>query len=110
MNDIIRGNGPCDRYAAVIKSNARRYLNENHNVTNAPEFVAACQSYKGIKGVPAFDCRIEKSQFKTRSKCNTKQITNYYNFEYQNRGLLVHRSWNIGSGLLIPWSQLNCDE
>ncbi|CAF4717350.1 unnamed protein product [Rotaria socialis] len=88
MNDIIRGNGPCDRYAAVIKSNARRYLNENHNVTNAPEFVAACQSYKGIKGVPAFDCRIEKSQFKTR----------------------IHRSWNIGSGLLIPWSQLNCDE
>ncbi|CAF2082378.1 unnamed protein product [Rotaria magnacalcarata] len=111
-NDIIKegGKGPCDRYAAVIKSNVRRYLNENHNVTNASEFVAACQSYKGIKGVTAFDCRIEKSPFKKRSKCNIKQITNYFNFEYQNGGLLVHRSWNIGSGLLIPWSQLNYDK
>jgi len=29
------GKGPCDRYAVVIKSNVRRYLNENHNVTTA---------------------------------------------------------------------------
>ena len=38
------GKGPCDRYAAVIKSNVRRYLNENHNVTTASEFVEACES------------------------------------------------------------------
>ena len=100
----------CDRCAAVIKSHIRRYLNENHNVTTASEFVKACHSYKGVKGVFALDCRIENNIFKKSKRCTIKQITNYYNFEYQSRGLLVHRSWNIGSGLLIPWSQLNCDQ
>ena len=57
------GKGPCDRYAAVIKSNVRRCLNENHNVTTASEFVEACHSYKGVKGVFAFDCRIEDNEF-----------------------------------------------
>ncbi|CAF2038615.1 unnamed protein product [Rotaria magnacalcarata] len=48
--------GPCDRYAAVIKSNIRRYLNENHNITSASEFVEACHSHKGVKGVLALGC------------------------------------------------------
>ncbi len=39
-----------------------------------------------------------------------KQIKNYFNFEYQSKGLLVHRSWDVGSGLLIPWSQLKRDK
>jgi hypothetical protein len=104
------GKGPCDRYAAVIKSNVRRYLNDNHNVTSASEFIEACHSHKGVKGVFALDCRIEKDQFKKNSKCTIKQITNYYNFEYQSKGLLLHRSWNIGSGLFIPWSQFNHDQ
>ena len=101
------GKGPCDRYAAVIKSNIRRYLNENHNVTNASEFIEACHSHKGVKGVLALDCRLEDKESKKGNKCEIKQITSYYNFEYQSKGLLVHRSWNIGSGLMIPWSQLN---
>ena len=104
------GKGPCDRYAAVIKSNVRRYLNENHNVTNAAEFVEACHSHNGVKGVFAFDCRIRKNESKKSSRCSIKQITNYYNFRYQSNGLLVNRSWNVGSGLLIPWSQLNYDQ
>ena len=54
------GKGSCDRYAAVIKSNIRRYLNENHNVTSTSEFVEACHSYNGALD---FDCRIETSKF-----------------------------------------------
>jgi hypothetical protein len=104
------GKGSCDHYAAVIKSNVRRYLNENHNVTTASEFVEACHSHKGVNGVHALNCRIESSKLIKSTKCTIKQITNYYNFEYQSKGLLVNRSWNIGSGLLIPWSQLNRDQ
>ena len=85
-------------------------MNENHNVTTASEFVEACHSHKDAKGVHAFDCRIENNKLKKSTKCTIKQITNYYNFEYRSKGLLVHRSWNIGSGLLIPWSQLNHDQ
>ena len=100
------GKGPCDRYAAVIKSHIRRYLNENHNVTNASEFVEACHSYKGVKGVLALNCTTVKDNVKRNKKCTIKQITNYYNFEYTEEGLLVHRSWDVGTGLLLHWSQL----
>ena len=79
-------------------------------MTNASEFVEACHSYKGVKGVCAFDCRIVKNDSKKKYKYSIKQITNYYNFAYQSNGLLVHRCWNIGSGLLIPRSQLSSDQ
>ena len=101
------GKSPCDRYAAVIKSHIRRYLNENHNVTSASEFVEACHSHKGVNGVLAFNCQITNNTRKKETKCKIKQITDNFNFEYLRNGLLVHRSWNVGSGLLIPWSQLN---
>ena len=39
--DTQGGKGPCDWYAAVIKSHVRRFLNEKHNVTTAAEFVEA---------------------------------------------------------------------
>ena len=103
------GKGPCDRYAAVIKSHVRRYLNENNNVTNAAEFVKACHSYKGVRGVVALDCEIKGKTSKKKSKCVIKQIMNYFNFESTDDGLLAHRSWNIGSGILIPWSQFSVD-
>ncbi|CAF3309897.1 unnamed protein product [Rotaria sp. Silwood2] len=59
------GKGSCDRYAAVIKLNTRRYLNENHNVASASEFVEACHSHKGVKDVLARICHIKNS---TRAK------------------------------------------
>ncbi|CAF4334650.1 unnamed protein product, partial [Rotaria magnacalcarata] len=49
------GKGPCDHYVVVIKSNIRRYLSENHNVTNASEFVEKCHSHNGVKGVLAHE-------------------------------------------------------
>ncbi|CAF2131505.1 unnamed protein product [Rotaria magnacalcarata] len=58
------GKGPCDRYAVVIKSNVRRYLNENHNVATASELFEACHSYKGAKDVFALDGRIKNNEFK----------------------------------------------
>ena len=94
---------------AVIKSNVRRYLNENHNVTNASEFVEACHSYKGVKGVLALNCRLQKNDEKNNTKCTINQIRNLNNFEYKADGLLVHRSWNVGLGMLIQWSRLNFD-
>ncbi|CAF4148956.1 unnamed protein product [Adineta steineri] len=80
-------NGICDRCAAIIKSFIRRYLNENHNVTCASEFIEACHSYNGVRDVLALDCQIVNITRKQEVK--------------------LHRSWNVGSGLLIPWSQLN---
>ena len=110
FSDPQGGKGACDRYAAVIKSNVRRYLNENHDVTNASEFVVACHSYKGVKGVLALNCKIENEEEVYKHKKRTiNLITQYNNFEYKTDGLLVYRSWNIGTGLLLYWSKLGID-
>ena len=84
--------GPCDSYTVVIKSNIRRYLNENHNVTTVSEFVEECHSYKVVKGVLALNCKIANNIHKKEIKCKIKQRTNYFNFEHLKIGLLVHRS------------------
>lgn len=42
------GKGPCDRRAAVIKGEVRRYINEKHNCTTSDEFVAAAKSTRHL--------------------------------------------------------------
>ena len=54
------GKGPCDRYAAVIKSHARCFINEERNVTTANEFVEATYASNGIRGVFAYETRLNK--------------------------------------------------
>ena len=73
----------------VIKSNIRRYLDENHNVTSASEFPEACHSYKGVKGVLALECQIENNDRNTDIKCKIKNITDYFNFEYHGHSCIV---------------------
>ncbi|CAF1537292.1 unnamed protein product, partial [Didymodactylos carnosus] len=42
LSQISKVTGACDRFAAVIISRIRRYLNAKHNITTAEEFVHAC--------------------------------------------------------------------
>ncbi|CAF4680780.1 unnamed protein product, partial [Didymodactylos carnosus] len=46
FSDPQAGKGPCDRMAATIKYNIRRYVDEKHNCTNSQEFVVAARSTK----------------------------------------------------------------
>ncbi|CAF4547408.1 unnamed protein product, partial [Didymodactylos carnosus] len=100
------GKSACDRYAAVIKGNVRRYLNEKHNVTNAAEFVEACHSYNGVKGVQAFECDLLQSE--KESTVTFTKITSVNNFGFEKNGIRVHRAWKVGGGKLIPWKDLKC--
>ena len=54
------GKGPFDRYAAVIKSHVRHFLNEKHNVTTADEFVEATYLNEGIRGVYTYEARLSE--------------------------------------------------
>ncbi|CAF1632665.1 unnamed protein product, partial [Didymodactylos carnosus] len=46
FSDPQAGKEPCDRMAATIKCNIRRYVDEKHNCTNSQEFVVAARSTK----------------------------------------------------------------
>ncbi|CAF4490382.1 unnamed protein product, partial [Rotaria sp. Silwood2] len=43
FSDPQSGKSCCDRMAAVIKCNIRRYIDEKHNVTNSKEFIEAAR-------------------------------------------------------------------
>ena len=88
--------GPSDRYAAVLKSHVRRFLNEGHDVTTASQFVSACASYGGVKNVQVFECQLPLTHSKTKFKIN--DITKLHNFIYKPTIIQSYRAWNIGSG------------
>ncbi|CAF1289540.1 unnamed protein product [Rotaria sordida] len=93
------GKGPSDRYAAVLKSHVRRYLNEGHDVSTAAQFVAACASHGGVKNVHAFECEMTPTRSKTKVKIN--DITKLHNFIYESTAIRSYRAWNIGIGKMI---------
>ena len=91
--------GSSDRYAAVLKSHVRRYLNEGHDVSTANQFVAACASYGGVKNVQVFECQLASSRTKYKAKVN--DITKLHNFIYEINGIRSYRVWNIGIGKML---------
>ena len=73
------GKSPCDRFAAVLKSRVRRYLNEKNDITNASEFVNACHSYGGTPGVKVSECRL-LAETNSTAQFRFPGITSYNNF------------------------------
>lgn len=96
--------GPSDRFASVIKSHVRRYLNEKHDVTNAEQFVEACQSYGGVKYVNVVECRFRQQH--GTAKFRFEKVKRFRNFIFQRDGIRAHRAWNIGEGLLFSYANL----
>jgi hypothetical protein len=96
--------GPPDRYAAVIKSHVRRCVNEKHNVTTAAEFVEATYANEGIRGVYAYEARLDKPTSNPPSQLAKISLVN--NFAFEPHGVRVHRSWKVGNGKLILFSEL----
>ena len=81
------GKGPCDRYAAVIKSHVRRFLNEKHNVTTANEFVEATYASNGIRGVFAYETRLNKDS--SNFSPQLPKISLMHNFSFDLHGICV---------------------
>ncbi|CAF0886741.1 unnamed protein product [Didymodactylos carnosus] len=104
----LRGKGPCDRYAAVIKSHVRRFLDEKHNVTNAVEFVEAIYTNEGVQGVYAYETRLEKVT--SGPPFQLVKISLFNNFSFVPDGIRVHRSWKVGDGKLILFSTIKRPE
>ncbi|CAF4596915.1 unnamed protein product, partial [Didymodactylos carnosus] len=94
FSDPQGGKAACDRFAAVIKSHIRRYLNEENDVTTAEQFVNASRSYGGVKNVSVVECRL--SPIDEKIKFKLPGITSFNNFELDASSIRVHRAWQIG--------------
>lgn len=95
--------GSSDRYAAVLKSHVRRYLNEGHDVSTANQFVAACESYGGVRNVHVFECQLASARSKCKAKIN--EITKLHNFIYGTNSIRSYRAWDIGVGKIITLNE-----
>lgn len=117
FSDAQSGKCPCDRMAAVMKANIRRFINEKNNCISSSDFVRAAKTtrYMTLKS-----CRLQNSS--TSNKSKWAGIHNYNNIKYElvsKRALLqaksedneitvtVWRAFNIGPGQSFSWSKLN---
>ena len=99
--DPQRSKDPCDRYAAVIKSHVRGFLNEKHNVTTAAEFIEAIYSNEDIRGVYAYEARLDKQSSDHPPKLVKISLLN--NFSLDPTGIYMHRAWKVGDAKPIPF-------
>jgi hypothetical protein len=116
FSDAQLGKGPCDRMAAVIKANIRRFINEKNDCVTSSEFVNAAKSTKYIT---VMACRLAQSAVPTKKRWSG--IQNFNNIEYElvpNKNnderktdeeikVIVWRAFDIGVGKTFWWSKLN---
>ncbi|CAF1356373.1 unnamed protein product [Adineta ricciae] len=111
------GKGPCDRMAAVIKANIRRFINEKNDCVSSSDFVRAAKSTRHMS---LMSCRMPSSSVSNKTRWHG--IQNYNNIEYklvskrelrrqkiENKEIevTVWRAFNVGVGQLFQWSKLN---
>ena len=103
------GKSPSDRFAAVLKSRVRRYLNEKNDITNASEFVNACLSYGGTPDVKVSECRL-LAETNSTVQLRLPGITSYNNFKFEKDGVLAYPTWAVGDGKFFPFKDLKFGE
>ena len=105
FSDPQAGKGPCDRAAASIKRQVRMYIDENHQATNALEFINCATAHGRIKYTSFIYASVSSpSSFRQAS---IPQISFYYNFEFSAYQIVAWKAYNVGNGYSIParmWS------
>lgn len=117
FSDAQSGKGPCDRMAAVTKSNIRRFICEKNDCVTSSDFV---QAAKSTRHMTIRSCRLSNSIVANRSKW--QGIHNFNNIQYelaskrpQRRPKLedkeinirVWRAFGVGAGQQFQWSKMN---
>ena len=100
------GKGPCDRSFAHQKSHVNRFLNERNYVISAEQVKKALESHGGVRSVVPYVVEYPESA----GKCPTQRIPDVsllQNYQYCNDGLKVWKAYNIGTGKLVAWENLD---
>ena len=117
FSDAQSGKGPCDRMAAVTKSNIRRFINEKNDCVTSSDFVNAAKS---TQHMTVMACRLSTSA--TVNKTKWPGIQNFNNIQYEllpskidrrsrttesEMKVTVWRAFEIGSGQTFQWKKLH---
>ena len=99
------GKDICDRKTAAMKARIKRWVNEKHDVATAEDMKAALESHGGIKGCRAAVVEVDTTRERNKD-CKIPGISALNNFQYEEYGIRMWKSYNIGPGRLISYSEL----
>ena len=117
FSDAQSGKGPCDRMAAVTKSNIRRFINEKNDCVTSSDFVNAAKS---TQYMTIMACRLSTPA--TVKKTKWPGIQNFNNIQYDllpskidrrskttesEMKVTVWRAFGIGTGQTFQWKKLH---
>ena len=108
FSDPQGGKGSCDRKAAAVKNHMRIYLNSGQDVETPEQMKNAMESSGGMPGVRVMLCDIQNIRKSIPVKWEGVSFIN--NVEYGNEGMRVWRSYAVGPGKFLPWSQFDFPE
>lgn len=132
FSEAQAGKGPCDRKAAVIKGEIRRYVDEKHDCTTSAEFVTAAKSthnlsivscslppstdkttkakWDGIKkfsNIEFIPCTMQSSSSSIAKLSSNSIAKSKKNLSSINLQVKAWRAFDIGVGKIFEWSNLN---
>ena len=108
FSDPQGSKGSCDRKAATIKNHIRIYLNSGQDVETADQMKNAIESSGGVPGVRVMLCDTQNIPKLMPLKWDGVSFIN--NIEYGREGMRVWRSYAVGPGKFLPWSQFSFPE
>ena len=99
------GKDICDRKTAAMKAHIKRWVNEKHDVATAEDMKAALESHGGITGCRAAVVEVDTTRERNKD-CKIPGISALNNFQYEEYGIRMWKSYHIGPGRLISYSEL----
>ncbi|KAK3754759.1 hypothetical protein QZH41_010326, partial [Actinostola sp. cb2023] len=105
FSDPQAGKDICDCKIAPMKAHMRRYVNEKHDIKTAQDMKQALESHGGIKGCRAAIAKVNPSRDNGRNN-RIPGISLLNNFSFEENGIRAWRSYNIGTGRLFKYEEL----
>ena len=83
----------------------RRYCNEAHDILSAADMHGALKA-RPVKGCTAAVCQVDQSDQEIKVN-RISNFSTFHNFSYEETGLRMWRAFNVGTGKLVLWSELD---
>uniref|UniRef100_A0A914DXN5 C2H2-type domain-containing protein n=1 Tax=Acrobeloides nanus TaxID=290746 RepID=A0A914DXN5_9BILA len=112
MSEAQAGKSVCDRMAAIVKNKLRSYVNNNHDVIDANQFLQGLKEGESLQGFSVYVASIPEDQdiITKAPKTFIPGITTYSEFVFEENMLRVFQFAEIGDGLTFHFNQLKSFE
>ena len=98
------GKDVCDRILCPMKSCIRRFRDEGNYILKAADMTRAL-SERPVIGTTACVCAVDETRKMLEVK-KTEGINRLHNFQFEEKGIRVWRSYGKGPGKEFPFDQL----